>query len=56
MSAKTLIIICMTIGSFAGGYIPSLFGASMLSFYGLIFSFFGGIAGIYVGYKLSKNI
>jgi hypothetical protein len=45
----------MFIGSFVGGYIPSLFGAGFFSFWGLIFSGLGGLAGIYVGYKLSKN-
>ncbi|MBN1384388.1 MAG: hypothetical protein JW983_05885 [Elusimicrobia bacterium] len=56
MNPKTLIFICMGIGSYIGGYIPKFFGASVFSFYGLICGFVGGIAGIYIGYKISKNL
>ena len=55
MSQKTIIMLFMTIGSFIGGYIPSMFGDSFLSFWGLVTSAIGGIAGIWFGYKISKG-
>jgi hypothetical protein len=53
MSRKKLIILGMVIGSFAGGYAPSLFGVDdlMISILG---STAGGILGIWIGYKLSQ--
>lgn len=44
----------MVVGSTLGGYIPSLWGAEFLSFWGIITSAIGGFAGIYIGYKLSQ--
>jgi hypothetical protein len=44
----------MIIGSTIGGYIPTFFGVGIFSFYSLLFSGVGGIAGIYLGYKLSN--
>ena len=43
------------LGSTIGGYLPVLFGASVLSSTSLIFSAVGGIAGIYLTYKISAN-
>ncbi len=54
MSATVLVYIGMTIGSVIGGYIPTLFGAGLLSFTSLVSSSIGAIVGIWVGYKLSK--
>jgi len=45
----------MTIGSFIGGYVPSLFGADFLSFWGIFTSAISGIAGIWFGYKISQG-
>jgi hypothetical protein len=52
MSRKKLILLGMIIGSFAGGYAPSLFGFDefMASLMG---STAGGLLGIWIGYKLS---
>ena len=52
MSPKFLIMIGFTIGSFVGGWIPTLFGADMLSLWSDIGSFIGGVAGIYFSYKM----
>lgn len=54
MGSKRLIWLGLFLGSLAGGYIPALWGADFLSFSSIIFSALGGIAGIYVGYKVSQ--
>ncbi|MFA6897071.1 MAG: hypothetical protein WCQ96_02190 [Patescibacteria group bacterium] len=55
MSSDSLIIwLFLSIGSFIGGYLPSLWGAGMFSFSSIIFSTIGGLAGVWVGYKLSR--
>ncbi|MDQ2932918.1 MAG: hypothetical protein M3Q80_00865 [bacterium] len=54
MSPKTLIWIGVFIGSTLGGWIPTLWGAGIFSFSGIIGSMLGGVAGIWAGYTLSK--
>lgn len=54
MSAKVLVTIGVIIGSLLGGYIPTLFGAGLISYSSVFFSGVGAIAGIWVGYKLSN--
>jgi len=56
MSPKGLIMIGLFVGSIIGGYIPVLFGASLLSFSSIIFSGIGSIIGIYIAYKLTANL
>ncbi len=56
MSLKSLIWIGMGLGSFVGGYVPSLWGADMISFSGLFGSFIGGFVGIWGAYKLHQMI
>lgn len=43
----------MTVGLFIGSFLPMLWGAGEFSFSSIIFSSLGGLAGIWVGYKLS---
>jgi hypothetical protein len=52
MSRKKLILLGMIIGSFAGGYAPSLFGFDDFTA-SLLGSTAGGLLGIWIGYKLS---
>lgn len=52
MSAKTLIWIGVFVGSTLGGFIPTLWGDSAFSFSAIIWSTVGGLAGIWVGFKL----
>lgn len=52
MSGKSLVMIGMFVGSIIGGYIPVLFGASLLSFASLIGNTIGAVAGIFIAYKL----
>ncbi len=51
--AKKFITLGMVIGSFAGSYIPSIWGAGMFSISSLVFGTLGGILGIWVGYKVA---
>ncbi|MBP9690801.1 hypothetical protein KBD81_01845 [Candidatus Woesebacteria bacterium] len=51
MSQKSLYMLGMTIGSIAGGYLPSLFGVSAFSYTSILTSALGGILGIYLMYK-----
>ena len=44
----------MIIGGYAGGYIPSLWGASSFSFSGIIFSALGAMFGIWLGFNLGE--
>ena len=53
---KKFIYIFMFIGSTVGGFIPTLWGAGVLSLSGLFFSFLGGLLGIYVGYKIGNSL
>jgi uncharacterized membrane protein YeaQ/YmgE (transglycosylase-associated protein family) len=56
MTPKTLIYIFLTIGSIAGGWIPTLWGAGALSFQSLLGGFIGAMLGIWAGYKLGRYI
>ena len=44
----------MVIGSTIGGFIPTLWGASMFSLSPLVFGSVGAIVGIYIGFKMSN--
>lgn len=54
MNSNSLIWIGAGIGSTVGGFLPSLWGAGMLSFSSIILSTIGGLGGIWLGYKLSR--
>lgn len=55
MSPKAIIMLFLTIGSIAGGYIPTFFGISAFSFASIIWSSVGAIVGVYLGYQLVKD-
>lgn len=50
---KQMIWMGMLIGSVIGGFVPSLWGAGMLSFSSILLSGVGAMAGIYVAFKLT---
>ena len=55
MQTRSIMWITVAIGSTLGGLIPELWGASFLSFSSLLFSALGGIAGVWVGYNVTRN-
>jgi hypothetical protein len=55
MNDKKLIWWGMFVGSTLGGFVPSLWHASMLSLWGFVFSAIGGIVGIWVGWRISHG-
>lgn len=52
--SKSTVWVGMTVGSVIGGYIPTLWGDSFISFTSVILTAIGGIIGIYLGFKLSE--
>jgi hypothetical protein len=54
MERKTLIWIGLFLGSTIGSLLPSLWGAGMFSFSSIILSAVGGIAGIWLGFKIGS--
>ncbi len=55
MSPKSWIWAGLLIFSTIGGYIPTLFGASLLSGWSIVGNTVGGLVGIWIGYKLGNN-
>jgi len=49
-----MIMLGMIIGSFAGGYMPTLLGADTFSMTSLLGSVVGGILGIWLAYRLTR--
>lgn len=56
MTTKTLIYLFLSIGSFIGGYVPTLWGASAFGFASVIGGLVGGALGIWAGFKIGKSI
>lgn len=54
MNQKGIIMICLVVGSIIGGFIPSLWGAGSFSMSSILFTGVGGLAGIYLGFKISN--
>lgn len=55
MDRKTAIWIGVFVGSTVGGFVPSLWGAGMLSYSGLIASSIGSLVGIWVAWKVTEE-
>jgi len=53
---KTFVMIGMIAGGTAGGYLPMLWGGSVLSVSSIIWSAVGGFAGIWLGYKIGSQL
>ena len=51
---RSLIGLCATAGLFVGGYVPLLWGASSLSLQSIVFGVAGGVAGVWLGARLSN--
>ena len=54
MNRKFMIYLLLAVGSIVGGWLPTLWGAGMLSFQSLLGSLIGGLIGIWAGYKLGE--
>ena len=52
---KLIYFIFITIGSFVGSWVASLFGVGYFSIWSIIAGGIGSIAGIYFAYKLNTN-
>ena len=51
---KKMIWLGLFVGSFVGSYLPTLWGADIFSLWSIILGTVGGLAGIWLGYKLSQ--
>ncbi|MDB5245097.1 MAG: hypothetical protein JWN90_202 [Parcubacteria group bacterium] len=51
---KQIVWIGLLVGSTIGGFIPELWGAGVFSFSSIILSAIGGMAGIYLGWKIAS--
>lgn len=56
MNLKKLIWLGMLFGSFVGGYVPTMWGADVISLSSLLGSFIGSFVGIWAAYKLNQMI
>ncbi len=54
MDSNKLIWVGMAVGGLVGGFVPMLWGAGEFSFSSIIFSAIGGLAGIWLGFRLSQ--
>jgi hypothetical protein len=50
---RSVIGLCATFGTIAGGYLPSLWGGSSFSLSSVACAALGGIAGVWLGVRLS---
>jgi hypothetical protein len=50
---RSVIGLCATFGTFAGGYVPSLWGGSSFSLTSVVCAAVGGVAGVWLGVRLS---
>jgi hypothetical protein len=50
---RSVIGLCSFVGMTVGGYVPVLWGASAFSLVSLLFAAIGGVAGVWVGARLS---
>ena len=53
---RKLVWIGFFVGSTIGNMLPALWGGDMMSVSGMILGLLGAIAGIYVGYRVSRSI
>ena len=56
MSRKTIIFLCMFVGSMVGGYVPAIWGDTFFSYTSIFLSGAGGLIGVYAGYKLGDYL
>jgi hypothetical protein len=54
MDSKKFIWLGLFVGSFIGGYIPTIWRADALSFSSVVGTALGGFLGIYLGFRISS--
>jgi len=54
LSPKRVITFGMVVGGFVGGWVPALWGASGLSMSAVACSTLGALAGVWLGWKLTR--
>jgi hypothetical protein len=54
--SKFIIYFFCFLGASIGAFIPALWGAGLFSGWSVLFSTIGGLAGIYIGYKINKAV
>jgi hypothetical protein len=52
---RSVIGLCAGFGLFVGGYVPELWGAGSFSLSSVLFGAIGGIAGVWLGARLSED-
>ena len=52
---RSAIALCAGFGTVVGGYVPVLWGAGSFSLMSVLFSLLGGIAGIWLGVRISES-
>jgi hypothetical protein len=52
---RSVIGLCTTLGTIVGSYAPSLWGAGSFSLTSVLFAAVGGVAGLWLGVRLSTN-
>ena len=52
---RSVIGLCATFGTIAGGYVPSLWGGSSLSLTSVVCAALGGITGVWLGVRLAVH-
>lgn len=50
---RSVIGLCATFGTVAGGYLPTLWGGSGFSLGSVLFAALGGLGGVWLGVRLS---
>lgn len=55
MDRKKLVMFGTIVGGYAGSYIPALWGDGGFSMWGILFSAFGSLVGIWLGFKLGSD-
>jgi hypothetical protein len=50
---RSLISLCAVVGTVVGGFVPALWGNNGIGLAGVLFAAIGGIAGVWLGLRLS---
>lgn len=48
-------MLCGTMGTLVGGFVPELWGSSAFSLASLVFSAAGGFAGVWLGHRIIED-